>query len=113
MTDFFFFFSSRRRHTRFKCDWSSDVCSSDLATALATVYHYVFGWAAPYEFPSLPKLLGAVGGTSLMLGTAGLWRLNRRRHPLHGDARQKPMDLGFIALLFLVAASGMALWLGR
>src|SRR5260370_12775783 len=26
----FFFFSRRRRHTRFKCDWSSDVCSSDL-----------------------------------------------------------------------------------
>src|SRR2546430_15227884 len=26
----FFFFSSRRRHTRFDCDWSSDVCSSDL-----------------------------------------------------------------------------------
>src|SRR2546427_6939783 len=25
----FFFFSSRRRHTRFDCDWSSDVCSSD------------------------------------------------------------------------------------
>src|SRR2546430_13375414 len=29
---FFFFFSSRRRHTRFDCDWSSDVCSSDLTT---------------------------------------------------------------------------------
>src|SRR5207237_1097507 len=29
----FFFFSSRRRHTRFKCDWSSDVCSSDLTAA--------------------------------------------------------------------------------
>src|SRR5205085_9007264 len=28
-----FFFSSRRRHTRFDCDWSSDVCSSDLAAA--------------------------------------------------------------------------------
>src|SRR2546430_9022667 len=27
-----FFFSSRRRHTRFDCDWSSDVCSSDLAS---------------------------------------------------------------------------------
>src|SRR5260370_12283975 len=26
----FIFFSSRRRHTIFKCDWSSDVCSSDL-----------------------------------------------------------------------------------
>src|SRR2546430_5003092 len=29
-TESFFFFSSRRRHTRFDCDWSSDVCSSDL-----------------------------------------------------------------------------------
>src|SRR4029077_21298083 len=28
--------SSRRRHTRFKCDWSSDVCSSDLGTAAIT-----------------------------------------------------------------------------
>ncbi len=83
------------------------------ATALGTVYHYAFGWAAPYELPSLPKLLGALGGIALMAGTAGLWTLNRSRHPLHGDARQKPMDLGFIALLFLVAASGMALWLAR
>src|SRR2546427_4192814 len=30
LSDFFFFFSSRRRHTRFDCDWSSDVCSSEL-----------------------------------------------------------------------------------
>src|SRR5256886_9736407 len=30
-----FFFSSRRRHTRFDCDWSSDVCSSDLATGMS------------------------------------------------------------------------------
>src|SRR5712692_8129731 len=29
---FVFFFSSRRRHTRWNCDWSSDVCSSDLVT---------------------------------------------------------------------------------
>src|SRR2546430_11218194 len=31
----FFFFSSRRRHTRFDCDWSSDVCSSDLKLTTA------------------------------------------------------------------------------
>src|SRR5436189_2763831 len=31
MCFFFFFFSSRRRHTRYIGDWSSDVCSSDLA----------------------------------------------------------------------------------
>src|SRR5689334_23385298 len=29
--DLNFFFTSRRRHTRWNCDWSSDVCSSDLA----------------------------------------------------------------------------------
>src|SRR5205085_5626539 len=32
----FFFFSSRRRHTRFDCDWSSDVCSSDLPAISGT-----------------------------------------------------------------------------
>src|SRR5437764_6202643 len=32
---FFFFFSSRRRHTRYIGDWSSDVCSSDLAADAA------------------------------------------------------------------------------
>jgi len=83
------------------------------ATSVATVYHYAFGWNAPYELPSLPKLLGVVGGISLLLGTAWLFRLNLQRDPQHGDAAQKPMDLGFIALLFLTAASGLALWLGR
>src|SRR5689334_23560571 len=34
---FFFFFSSRRRHTRWNCDWSSDVCSSDLGGEAADV----------------------------------------------------------------------------
>lgn len=83
------------------------------ATSLATVYHYVFGWVAPYELPSLPKILGALGGVSLLMGTAGLFKLNLQRHPMHGDAAQKPMDLGFIALLFFTSLSGLALWLGR
>src|SRR4051812_27080201 len=34
---FFFFFSSRRRHTRLTCDWSSDVCSSDLQFSMKPV----------------------------------------------------------------------------
>src|SRR5256886_2535539 len=38
----FFFFSSRRRHTRFDCDWSSDVCSSDL---VAEVFGLSNRWA--------------------------------------------------------------------
>src|SRR5476649_1402796 len=36
---FFFFFSSRRRHTRSLCDWSSDVCSSDLQRALGAAFN--------------------------------------------------------------------------
>src|SRR3989475_8110972 len=36
----FFFFSSRRRHTRFDCDWSSDVCSSDLDRLAIRRNHY-------------------------------------------------------------------------
>jgi citrate/tricarballylate utilization protein len=83
------------------------------ATTLATIYHYAFGWEAPYDFPSLPKVLGVFGGLSLMIGTAGLWRLNLKRHPAQGDLAQKPMDLGFIALLFVTSVSGLLLWMGR
>lgn len=83
------------------------------ATSVATLYHYAFGWAAPYDLPSLPKVLGVVGGVSLLLGCLGLFKINLQRHPEHGDASQKPMDLGFIALLFIISLSGLALWLAR
>src|SRR5260221_2581342 len=57
----FFFFSSRRRHTRSLCDWSSDVCSSDLG----------FGEAleSALSSPEL-KYIRAGGGTAL--GSAGM-----------------------------------------
>ena len=82
------------------------------ATAVATLYHYALGWPAPYGWGSLPKLLGGTGGVSMLIGTAGLWRLNRQRHALQQDPEQVPMDRGFIALLALTAASGLLLaWL--
>jgi citrate/tricarballylate utilization protein len=83
------------------------------ATSVATLYHYALNLPAPYDLPSLPKLLGVVGGISLAMGTAGLFKLNLQRHPEQGDAAQKPMDLGFIALLFLISVSGLGLWLAR
>lgn len=83
------------------------------ATCVGTLYHYAFGWQAPYDFGSLPKLLGIAGGVSLMFGTAGLLWLNLRRHALQQDAAQRPMDRAFIGLLFLVAATGLALMLVR
>src|SRR5258705_8106542 len=40
-----FFFSSRRRHTRCLSDWSSDVCSSDLATEIGAIYRAGSGFS--------------------------------------------------------------------
>jgi len=83
------------------------------ATSVATVYHYAFDWPAPYDFFSLPKILGTVGGIALAVGTLGLWRLNLARDPQHGDAQQRPMDRGFIALLFFISVTGLALMLSK
>jgi citrate/tricarballylate utilization protein len=83
------------------------------STSVATLYHYLFGWIAPYALTSLPVLLGTAGGIGLLIGPAGLLWLNLKRHPLHGDAAQKPMDRGFIALLLLTSASGIALLVWR
>jgi citrate/tricarballylate utilization protein len=83
------------------------------ATSVATVYHYAFDWPAPYDFFSLPKILGTVGGIALAVGTLGLWRLNLARDPQHGDPQQRPMDRGFIALLFFISVTGLALMLSK
>ena len=79
------------------------------ATSVATLYHYALGLPAPYPVTSLPVLLGTVGGIGLLIGPAGLLWLNLRRHPLQGDPAQRPMDRGFIALLLLTSATGLAL----
>ena len=83
------------------------------ATCIATLYHYVLGRQAPYAWTSLPVLLGTAGGNGLLVGPAGLWWLNARRHPDHGDAAQRPMDRAFIALLFLTSLTGLALLIWR
>jgi citrate/tricarballylate utilization protein len=79
------------------------------ATCVATLYHYVLGLQAPYPLTSLPVVLGTVGGIGLLVGPAGLFWLNLRRHPMQMDASQKAMDRGFIALLFFTSLTGLAL----
>lgn len=79
------------------------------ATCVATLYHYVLGEQAPYPVTSLPVVLGTVGGIGLLIGPAGLLWLNLRRHPLHGDPAQRPMDRAFIVLLFATSLTGLAL----
>lgn len=79
------------------------------STCVATLYHYLLGLQAPYALTSLPVVLGTVGGVGLLAGPAGLFWLNLRRHHLHLEKSQRPMDLGFIALLFATSATGLAL----
>jgi citrate/tricarballylate utilization protein len=79
------------------------------ATSVATLYHFFLDLHAPYSLSSLPVLLGLAGGVGLLIGPAGLLWLNLQRDPKHGDAAQRPMDRGFIALLLLTSVSGLAL----
>jgi citrate/tricarballylate utilization protein len=79
------------------------------STCVATLYHYALQLHAPYALTSLPVILGTLGGIGLLAGPAGLLWLNLRRHPMHGDARQKPMDRAFIVLLFATSLTGLAL----
>ena len=79
------------------------------ATTVATIYHYAFGIRAPYPLWSLPVLLGIAGGAGLLVGPAGLLWLKARRDPHLADRSQDGMDAGFIVLLMLVSATGLAL----
>ncbi len=104
-------FTLRRRRFHHLTFYGFMLCFA--ATSVATIYHYVFGWQAPYGYFSLPVILGTVGGIGLLIGPAGLLWLNLNRSPLHGDAEQKPMDRAFIILLFLTSLTGLALLIWR
>src|SRR5690606_39895650 len=65
----FFFFSSRRRHTRFSRDWSSDVCSSDL---------YLVGADAAFSAHA-GDLVGAVIKAAIVAGDIDLFEFNLGR----------------------------------
>ena len=100
-------FTLRRRRFHHLTFYGFMLCFA--ATCVATLYHYVLGERAPYPMLSLPVLLGTIGGIGLLAGPAGLLWLNLRRDPAHREDSQNAMDRGFIALLFLASATGLAL----
>jgi citrate/tricarballylate utilization protein len=79
------------------------------STSVATLYHYLFGWEAPYAWSSLPVLLGTVGGLGLLIGPLGLLVAKRRRDPQMADPESAPMDIAFLAMLFLTSLTGLVL----
>jgi citrate/tricarballylate utilization protein len=79
------------------------------STAVAAVYHVVFGWRAPYGYASVPVVLGTVGGIGLLAGPAGLLTLRRRRDAAMRDPSQDGLDESFIVMLFMTSATGLLL----
>src|SRR5438034_3825570 len=66
-----FFFSSRRRHTRSLCDWSSDVCSSDLVAAETVLISMVCRPLTKRCVPVTFTLLSAKGSSFEFCGSPG------------------------------------------
>src|SRR2546427_2064442 len=103
----FFFFSSRRRHTRFDCDWSSDVCSSDLFAPT--------GWppnATLYVFNTWPPLSSIIVRAdftmtmrSAVFAGAGVWPRPEpdRQSSIASSSRTTPR---FVAVLTRAQTSG-------
>src|SRR6266853_6533380 len=98
----FFFFSSRRRHTRFDCDWSSDVCSSDLITHVETTHEpptdytpvaetllvEADGVMARYRDRHLDGTLINGEWHEIKLGLAGGWQDGELVNPTYVAARE-------------------------
>src|SRR5260370_26932013 len=85
---FCFFFSSRRRHTRFKCDWSSDVCSSDLFEREKRTYRYEGTCRNLKDYPAdiphvvrfkMPQREGSLTFTDKVIGKISKERSEERR----------------------------------
>src|SRR3989475_5224135 len=98
-----FFFSSRRRHTRFDCDWSSDVCSSDLDRRAG-------GQAADQQHHRRPRGVARSAGAGARRPRAEERSLQGRRAGVSREAqpelhvRRRPMKPLAILLAVLVAA---------
>src|SRR5207237_1636048 len=90
-----FFFSSRRRHTRFKCDWSSDVCSSDLPSCpipeVARLGRTLRQWRAAF-LAYFDTSRSSNGGTEAINGLIEIGRAACREREVNagdGGRRQK------------------------
>src|SRR5690242_10280637 len=112
---FFFFFSSRRRHTRLTCDWSSDVCSSDLLLVLGVPPHVALalrpgravrpcGGAVVEDAPVRRPRPAPVGRDPVLLGVGP--PASRLVDPVGVDAGMDPRAAGRRAVVLEVLVRG-------
>ena len=83
------------------------------STSVATLYHYLLGWPAPYAWYDVPVVLGTLGGIGLLIGPVGLLAEKAKREPQTQDRALYGMDVGFLVMLFLTSLTGLALLMLR
>lgn len=81
-----------------------------LSTSVATIYHYLLSYPAPYPFFSLPKLFGVSGGVLLTAGCTVLIYLKRMADNQLGSQKRQLAEYTFTTLLLLVGLTGLLLY---
>lgn len=104
-------FSMARRHAHQMTMWGFLLCLA--STTVATAYHYFFGWEAPYDYTSLPVILGTLGGIGIVIGPIGLLMLKKKADPAPQDTPRRGMDIAFLWMLILTGVTGLALMILR
>ncbi|MFK7963807.1 MAG: tricarballylate utilization 4Fe-4S protein TcuB [Burkholderiaceae bacterium] len=79
------------------------------STSIATIFHYVFDWQAPYAWWSAPVVLGTIGGIGIVVGPWGLLQEKKSRYEAIRPAGNSGMDAAFLWMLMMVGVTGLLL----
>lgn len=100
-------FSSYRRYAHHAMAYGFLLCFA--STSLATLYHHLGSWPAPYPLWSVPVLLGTVGGLMMVAGCAGLFWLKLAGDQAPQAAKLLGADTGLLFLLMMIGVTGLLL----
>lgn len=79
------------------------------STAVAAVYDYILHLPVPYDYISVPVVLGTLGGIGLLIGPIGLLVLKTRRNRDISDEESYGRDVSFVLMLMLTSLTGLLL----
>lgn len=104
-------FSMGRRHAHQLTMWGFLLCLA--STSVATFYHYGLGLEAPYDYLSIPVVLGTLGGIGIVIGPISLLAIKKKADQAVQDTPRRGMDVAFLWMLILTGVTGLALMILR